>query len=73
MFNIIATFIEVLLVLSILAVKFDIGFAAITLTALAFYIVFTVKITEWRTQFRRQVNDFDSAAPHQSGRFTAEL
>ena len=62
LFNIIATFIEVLLVLSILAVKFDIGFAAITLTALAFYIVFTVKITEWRTQFRRQVNDFDSAA-----------
>ena len=62
LFNIIATFIEVLLVLSILAVQFDAWFAAITLTALAFYIVFTVKITEWRTKFRRQVNEFDSAA-----------
>ena len=26
------------------------------------YIVFTVSITEWRTQFRREANEFDSAA-----------
>jgi ATP-binding cassette subfamily B protein len=50
------------LVLSILAVKFDVWFAGITVLALALYIVFTVKVTEWRTQYRRQANEFDSAA-----------
>jgi ATP-binding cassette subfamily B protein len=49
-------------VLGILAVKFDAWFAGITLAALGIYIVFTVTVTEWRTQFRRQANEFDSAA-----------
>ncbi len=62
LFNIVPTLLEVLLVLSILAVQFDGWFAIITLTALVCYIIFTVKITEWRTQFRRQVNEFDSTA-----------
>jgi ATP-binding cassette subfamily B protein len=52
----------VALVLSILAVKFDAWFAWITLAALAFYIFFTVQVTEWRTHFRKQANEFDSAA-----------
>ena len=62
LFNIGATLIEVALVLTVLAVKFDAWFAWITLAALAFYITFTVVLTEWRTQFRRQANEFDSAA-----------
>ena len=62
LYSIVPTLIEVTLVLSILAVKFDVWFAWITLAALAFYIVFTVKVTEWRTQYRRQANEFDSAA-----------
>ena len=62
LFNIGATLIEVALVLSVLAVKFDAWFAWITLAALAFYITFTVLVTEWRTQFRREANEFDSAA-----------
>ena len=62
LFNIGATLIEVALVLSILAAKFDAWFAWITLGALALYIAFTVLVTEWRTQFRRQANEFDSAA-----------
>lgn len=62
LYSIVPTLIEVALVLSILAVKFDAWFAWITLAALAFYIVFTVKVTEWRTQYRRQANEFDSAA-----------
>ncbi len=62
LYSIVPTLIEVGLVLSILAVKFDAMFAWITLGALAFYIFFTVRITEWRTQFRRQANEFDSAA-----------
>ncbi len=62
LYSILPTLIEVALVLSILAVKFDVWFAGITIAALTVYIVFTVSVTEWRTQFRRQANEFDSAA-----------
>ena len=56
------TLIEVTLVLGILSYRYDAGFALITVVALVVYIVFTVKVTEWRTHFRREVNELDSAA-----------
>jgi ABC-type transport system involved in Fe-S cluster assembly fused permease/ATPase subunit len=62
LYSIIPTLIEVTLVLSLLAVKFDIWFAGITLIALVFYITFTVTVTEWRTQFRKTMNELDSSA-----------
>jgi ATP-binding cassette subfamily B protein len=62
LYSVIPTLLEVALVLTILAVKFDAWFAGITFAALVFYIVFTVYVTEWRTQFRKQANEFDSAA-----------
>ena len=62
LYSIVPTLIEVAMVLTILAVKFDAWFAWITIAALVVYIVFTVSITEWRTQFRREANEFDSAA-----------
>ncbi|MGE5864880.1 MAG: ABCB family ABC transporter ATP-binding protein/permease [Rhizobacter sp.] len=62
LYSIFPTLIEVSLVLGLLAVKFDAGFAWITLTALVFYIVFTITVTNWRTQFRKQMNEFDSHA-----------
>jgi len=62
LYSIVPTLIEVTLVLTILAVKFDAWFAWITIAALTVYILFTVSITEWRTQFRREANEFDSAA-----------
>jgi len=62
LYSIVPTLIEVALVLTILAVKFDAWFAWITLAALGFYIFFTVQVTEWRTHFRKQANEFDSAA-----------
>ena len=62
LYSIVPTLIEVALVLTILAVKFDAWFAWITLAALSFYIFFTVRVTEWRTHFRKQANEFDSAA-----------
>jgi ATP-binding cassette subfamily B protein len=62
LYSIVPTLIEVLMVLTILAVKFDPWFAWITLSALGVYILFTVSVTEWRTQFRREANEFDSAA-----------
>ncbi|MEO5671887.1 MAG: ABC transporter ATP-binding protein/permease [Ramlibacter sp.] len=62
LFSIVPTLIEVVLVLTILGVQFDMWFAWITLIALALYIVFTVTVTEWRTKFRKEANEFDSAA-----------
>ena len=62
LYSIIPTLIEVTLVLTLLAVKFDAWFAWITLIALVFYISFTVSITEWRTKFRKTMNEMDSAA-----------
>jgi ABC-type transport system involved in Fe-S cluster assembly fused permease/ATPase subunit len=62
LFSIFPTLIEVALVLSILGAKFDMWFVWITLGALALYIVYTVTVTEWRTKFRKEANEFDSAA-----------
>lgn len=62
LYSIVPTLIEVALVLTILAVKFDVWFAWITILALACYIVFTVTVTEWRTKYRREANELDSAA-----------
>ena len=62
LYSIVPTIIEVAMVLTILAVKFDASFAWITGGALVLYIAFTVVVTEWRTQFRRQANEADSTA-----------
>ncbi len=62
LYSIVPTIIEVAMVLTILAVKFDASFAWITGGALVLYIAFTVVVTEWRTQFRRQANEADSGA-----------
>ena len=62
LYSIIPTLIEVTFVLTLLAVKFDVWFAGITIIALVFYILFTVTVTEWRTQFRKEMNELDSTA-----------
>lgn len=62
LYSILPTLIEMALVLGILAFTFDVGFAVITAVALVCYITFTVKVTEWRTQYRREANAQDSAA-----------
>ncbi len=61
LYSIFPTLIEVALVLSILAVKFDMWFAWITIIALVLYISFTIVVTEWRTQFRKVMNELDSS------------
>ncbi len=62
LYSIFPTLIEVAMVLTLLAVKFDLWFAGITVVALAFYITFTVTVTEWRTKFRKEMNELDSKA-----------
>ncbi len=62
LFSILPTLVEITLVLAYLALHYDIWFSIITVGALACYIVFTIVVTEWRTHFRRTMNDLDSKA-----------
>jgi ATP-binding cassette, subfamily B, heavy metal transporter len=62
LYSIFPTLIEVTMVLMLLGTKFDMGYVWITLAALVFYVTFTVKVTEWRTQFRREMNELESAS-----------
>ncbi len=62
LYSIVPTIIELTLVLSVLGVKFDAAFVWITLAALVIYISFTVTVTEWRTKFRKTMNELDSKA-----------
>ncbi len=61
-YNILPTLVEITLVITLLATRFDGWFAAITFGALVSYIGYTVTITEWRTHFRRAMNEQDSKA-----------
>jgi ATP-binding cassette subfamily B protein len=61
-YNILPTLVEITLVIGLLSAKFDGWFAAITFGALVLYIGFTVTVTEWRTGFRRAMNEQDSRA-----------
>ena len=62
LFSILPTLIEIGLVSAILVARYDVWFIGITLCALCAYVVYTVMITEWRTSFRRQMNELDSKA-----------
>lgn len=62
LFNILPTLVEITLVLSYLVIKYDRWFSIITAVALVTYITFTVMVTNWRTHFRRTMNDLDSKA-----------
>nr|WP_088279117.1 ABC transporter ATP-binding protein/permease [Ideonella sp. A 288] len=62
LYTILPTLVEVALVLGFLGWRFDAGYVWITLSALAVYITFTVSVTEWRSRFRREMNELDSKA-----------
>jgi ATP-binding cassette subfamily B protein len=62
LYSILPTLVEIGLVLGILFVKYDVGYVLITLVSLVSYIVFTVKVSNWRIDIRRAVNENDSAA-----------
>jgi ATP-binding cassette, subfamily B, heavy metal transporter len=62
LYSIVPTLIEVAMVLALLGTQFDMGYVWITLVALVLYVTFTVVVTEWRTQFRRQMNELESTS-----------
>ena len=60
MFNIVPTVLEIVLVALIFWNLFSVWYAVITAVAVAVYILFTVRVTEWRNQFIRAANQADS-------------
>jgi len=62
LYSILPTLVEIALVLGILFVRYDAGFVAIVALSLSAYILFTVKVSNWRIGIRRTVNESDSAA-----------
>ena len=62
LFSILPTLIELALVASILAWNYDWTFVTITLVTLIGYITYTISVTEWRTAFRKEMNELDSKA-----------
>jgi ABC-type transport system involved in Fe-S cluster assembly fused permease/ATPase subunit len=62
LYNILPTLVEVTLVLGFFIFKYEPYYAIVTLLALAAYIFFTIRVTEWRTHFRRTMNELDSKA-----------
>ncbi len=62
LYSIIPTLIELAMVLGYFVYAYDIWFAIVTFIALICYVFFTVTVTEWRTHFRREMNNLDSKA-----------
>lgn len=62
LFSIIPVILEFSLVAVVLLSRFDWRFAAVTFTAVAVYMTFTITVTEWRMDFRRKSNELDSKA-----------
>jgi ATP-binding cassette subfamily B protein len=61
-FNILPTLIEIGLIAAVLLISYDVWFAVIPFGTAVIYIAFTLLVTEWRMQFRRQMNEMDSKA-----------
>lgn len=62
LFNVLPTLLEIVLVCGILWNLYSIEFAAITFVTIVGYIAFTILMTEWRSKYRREMNDRDSEA-----------
>jgi ABC-type transport system involved in Fe-S cluster assembly fused permease/ATPase subunit len=62
LYSILPTLVEVSLVLIFLATRYELYYAVVALIALVSYVIFTVRVTEWRTHFRRTMNELDSRA-----------
>ncbi len=61
-FSILPTLVEVVLVAGLLWLAFGWVYAAITLTTVGIYVVFTSLVTNWRIRLRRAMNESDQEA-----------
>ncbi|MFT4519683.1 MAG: ABC-type transport system involved in Fe-S cluster assembly fused permease/ATPase subunit [Halioglobus sp.] len=61
-FNIIPTLLEIALVVGILLANYGANYALITVVSVAAYAFFSLRATQWRTQFVREMNEADSSS-----------
>jgi ABC-type transport system involved in Fe-S cluster assembly fused permease/ATPase subunit len=62
LYTIVPTLIEIVLVTGVLVYLYDAWFAAITIAVLVAYVAWTVRVTEWRTQYYRASVEADTKA-----------
>ncbi|HEY4038775.1 MAG TPA: ABC transporter ATP-binding protein/permease [Burkholderiaceae bacterium] len=62
LYSILPTLVEIGLVIGYLLTHYENSFALIVGVSLALYISYTLSVTNWRTKFRRQVNELDAKA-----------
>ena len=61
-FHIIPTIFELILVCSILSTHYGHIYTVITISTIILYTIFTIAITQWRTQFRKDLNNTEESA-----------
>lgn len=61
-FNIVPTLLEIVMVVTILFVKYGIWFAVVTLSSIITYIAYSIFATELRTRYVREANKADSSS-----------
>ena len=61
-FNIVPTLFEIAAVIGVLFYNYGISFALIILLSVVSYVGFSIKATDWRTRFVREVNQADSSS-----------
>jgi len=65
-FSILPMLVEFALVALVLLTQYDIVFTLVTFGTVAIYVVFTLAITEWRMEYRHNMNRLDSQANSQA-------
>ena len=60
LFNIVPTLLEILMVAGILLVAFNVSYVIAILISVVVYVIFSIKVTEWRITFVREANSRDN-------------
>ncbi|GBL05288.1 ABC transporter ATP-binding protein/permease [Glaciecola sp. KUL10] len=61
-FNIGPTLLEIIMVVGILFFKYGFDFAAVILVSVVLYVFFSIRATDWRTKFVKEVNKADNSS-----------
>ncbi|OEY66089.1 ABCB family ABC transporter ATP-binding protein/permease [Marinobacter sp. X15-166B] len=60
LFNIVPTLLEIVLVAGVLLLAFNASYVLAILVSVVVYVVFSIRVTEWRTGFVREANNRDN-------------
>ncbi|KYQ88426.1 ABC transporter B family protein [Tieghemostelium lacteum] len=62
LFHVVPTAFEIALVATVMYMKLGWEYSALSVATIIAYTVFTFRVTQWRTQFRKQMNSMDNEA-----------